>query len=136
MMTIIENCPYLLLSATTTVPTMGIRPPSVDAEAERAAAAAAVAGDVQRQVPPAADEEAPAEAAGGERQPPRPLPPPRSGGDAGADPSARKENLKRNGGSEGRMREVQWTISNGNRTMPICAAAAWKRARVFSQNLN
>ena len=70
-------------------------------EAEQAAAAA---HDEQRQVPMAAADEAyeaaPVEAvADGERQPPpqprQPRGPLRSGGDAAADPSARKENLKR-----------------------------------------
>lgn len=77
-------------------------------EAEQAAAAA---HDEQRQVPMAAADEAyeaaPVEAvADGERQPPpqprQPRGPLRSGGDAAADPSARKENLKR---KEGRKDE-------------------------------
>ena len=125
----VENCPYLLQSATRD-PTTGIQTPSAEVEAEQAVAPAQ---DGPRQVPPeaVADEAAPAEAAGGERQPPRPRlpPPPRSDGDAAADPSARKENLKR---KEGRMREVQWTISNGNRTMRRRHGSE----RVFSQNLN
>ena len=129
MRAIVENCPYLLQSATRD-PTTGIQTPSAEVEAEQAVAAAQ---DGPRQVPPEAeaDEAAPAEAAGGERQPPRPRlpPPPRSDGDAAADPSARKENLKR---KEGRMREVQWTISNGNRTMRRRHGSE----RVFSQNLN
>ena len=122
----VENCPYLLQSATRD-PTTGIQTPSAEVEAEQAVAPAQ---DGPRQVPPeaAADEAAPAEAAGGERQPPRPRlpPPPRSDGDAAADPSARKENLKRKEG-----REDEGSTMDDIKREQNNATSAWKRASIF-----
>ena len=101
-------------------------------EAEQAAAAA---HDEQRQVPMAAADEAyeaaPVEAvADGERQPPpqprQPRGPLRSGGDAAADPSARKENLKRKEG-----RNTMDDIKREQNNAPLRSERASERACIF-----